>query len=118
MWWSISLMIVFTLLSGVGDALGFIHAGRVWKGDQFLWSEALKSFLGFSAGGFMYWMALRYLTGFGIASAEIQTLFWFGVTLVGIALLSGQFVRWHSVDQVIAVAVLAGIGWLLIRAGG
>lgn len=118
MWWSVILMIGFTLLSGAGDALGFIHAGKVWQNDQIVWREVLWSALGFSAGVFMYWLALRYLTGFGIASTEIQTLFWFGITLVGVAVLSGQFVRWHPVDQVVGVAVLAGIGWLLFRAGG
>lgn len=118
MWWSVALMVGFTLLSGVGDALGFIHAGKVWQDDQFVWREALWSALGFSAGVFMYWLALRHLTEFGVASTEVQTLFWFGITLVGVAVLSGQFVRWQAVDQAIGFAVLAGIGWLLVRAGG
>jgi len=116
--WSVLLIIGFTLLSGLGDAQGFIHAGKVWQGDRIVWSEAFKSALGFQFGVFMFWLALRYLKGFGIVSAEVQTLLWFGVTIVGVAALSGKFVRWHTIDQAISVTVLVGIGWLLFRTGG
>jgi hypothetical protein len=116
--WPVVLIVTFILLSGLGDAQGFIHSSRIWQGGRFVWAEALKSVLAFLFGIFMFWMALRYLGQFGIVSAEIQTLFWFGVTLVGVAVLSGRFVRWERPDQLVAVGVLAGIGWLLVRTGG
>jgi hypothetical protein len=40
---------------------------------------------------------------------------WFGATIVGVAALSGQLLRWHPADQFVALAVMAGIGWLLFR---
>jgi hypothetical protein len=116
--WPILLIIFFTLLSGFGDAQGFLHSSRIWQDGRPVWSEVAKSMSGFLFGITMFWLALRWLGQLGVASAEVQTLLWFGVTIVGVALLSGQFARWERLDQVVAVAVLAGIGWLLFRTGG
>jgi hypothetical protein len=35
--------------------------------------------------------------------------------MVGVAAVSGRFLRWEAVDQAVAVAVLVGISWLLVR---
>lgn len=112
---SILLIALFTLLSGIGDAQGFLHAGRVWQDSTFQWIEALKSAAGFQFGVAMYWLALRHLTAQGIVAVEVQTLFWFGATIIGIALISGQYLRWPLPDKFTAIAVLVGIGWLLYR---
>lgn len=114
---TVAWVIVLTLLCGLGDALGFIHAGRVWQADRFVWSEALKSAFGFQFGVAMYWLALRDLTRWGVVAAEAQTLVWFAATIIGVAVLSGQALRWQASDQFLAAAVLAGIGWLLFRTG-
>jgi hypothetical protein len=109
------LIAVFTLLSGLGDALGFIYAGRVWQGDRFHGIEALKSAVAFQAGVAMYWLALRHLQAQGVVAVEVQSLFWFTATVIGIAVLSRQFIRWPLPDQAIACSLLLGIGWLLHR---
>ena len=114
---SIALVMLLTLLCGIGDAQGFIHAGKVWQTDRFVWIEALKSAFAFQFGVIMYWLALRELTRWGIVSAETQTLVWFGATIIGVAALSGQFMRWHATDQAVAAFVLGGIAWLLYRGG-
>jgi hypothetical protein len=112
---SILPIALFTLLSGLGDALGFVHAGRVWQSGSFDAGEALKSAAGFQLGVFMYWFAARHLAAQGVVAPEIQTLFWFSATIIGIAAISGHFLRWPPVDQAAAVAVLLGIGWLMVR---
>jgi hypothetical protein len=112
---SVFFIALWTLLSGIGDAQGFIHAGKVWQDGHFDWSHAVRSALGFQFGVVAYWFALRLLAQHGIVAVEVQTLFWFGATIVGIALLSGQVLRWPAVDQAIGGAVLLGIGWLLYR---
>ena len=112
---SILYIALFTLLSGVGDAWGFLHAGKVWEGERFHALAALKSATGFQFGVLMYWFALRHLQANGVVAVEIQTLFWFGATIIGVALMGGQFLRWPLVDQLAAAAVLAGIGWLMFR---
>jgi hypothetical protein len=106
---------LFTLLSGAGDAQGFLHASRVWNDGNFQWLAALKSAAGFQFGVLMYWFALRELQASGVVAVEVQTLFWFGATIIGVALLGGSFLRWPVVDQVAAAAVLAGIVWLMYR---
>lgn len=115
---AIALIVLFILLSGIGDAVGFVHSGRVWRQGQFVWQEALKAALGFQLGAFAFWMALRYLHQLGVLAAETQTVLWFGATIVGVALMSGRFAGWHIADQLVAVGVLLGIGWLLFRTAG
>lgn len=111
------LFIGVTLVSGVGDSLGFIHAAKMWRGGDLIISELCKSALGFSIGVSSYWFAAKYLTEFGVLSPEIQTLAWFGVTMVGVAFTSGKFLQWQTIDQIMAGVVLLGIAWLLFRAG-
>ena len=110
------LIISITLLSGLGDAQGFIHAARMWDAGRIIWLEVGKSAVGFSVGIGMYWFCLRFLQDFSIISPEIQTIGWFSVTIVGVALFSGQFLQWRRIDQIVGVTVLFGIAWLLIRA--
>lgn len=112
---TIFFIVLFTLLSGAGDAQGFLYAGKVWNDGQFQWLMALKSAVGFQFGVIMYWLALRHLLASGVVAVEVQTLFWFGATIIGVALLGGQFLRWPWVDQLAALAVLSGIGWLMFR---
>lgn len=114
----VSLVIGLTLVSGLSDSRGFIHAANIWQGGQLIWGEVGKSALGFSVGIFMYWIVLKYMKELGIVAPEIQTVIWFGMTLVGVAIASGQFFRWQLTDQMVALGVLIGIGWLLARTGG
>jgi hypothetical protein len=116
--WLWLLIIVLTVLSGLGDAFGFTHAALIWQNGRLVWGEVARSAAGFVAGISVYWLVLKYMTAVGIVSPEIQTIAWFAVTLVGVAVLSGKFLGWPLLDQVVAVAVLAGIGWLLVRTGG
>jgi len=39
----------------------------------------------------------------------------FAATIIGIAAMSGHFLRWPLADQALAVALLLGIGWLMVR---
>ena len=116
--WLWLLIIAITLLSGVGDAYGFTHAALVWQSGRFVPGEFARSAAGFAVGIGLYWLVLKYMTAAGVVSPEIQTIAWFAVTIVGVALLSGKFLAWPRLDQAVAVAVLAGVGWLLARTGG
>ena len=84
------LVVGFTLASGVFDAMAFTHSARMWQEDRLVWSETVKAAGAFATGITLYWIAVRYLTEAGVVSAEIQTLVWFGVTIVGVALLGGR----------------------------
>jgi hypothetical protein len=111
------LIIGISLVSGVGDSQGFVHAARMWQRGKLVWSEFGKSALGFGAGICSYWLAVKYLQRFGVLAPETQTLIWFAVTIVGVAFSSGRFIRWQTLDQMVAVTVLLGTGWLMFRTG-
>lgn len=111
------ILVAATLVCGAADALGFMHASRIWQGGQFQGRDALLSAANFQIGVFMYWLALRTLSDWGVVSTEAQTLVWFVTTIIGVAILSGQFMRWQTVDQCIAVFVMIGMAWLLSRTG-
>jgi hypothetical protein len=105
-------------VAGLGDAQGFLHAARVVEGGRVAWDEVGRSAAGFVVGVGAYWLAVPFLQQIGAGSPLLQTLVWFGITIVGVAFVSGDFLRWSRLDQAIACAVLLGIGWLLVRTGG
>ena len=112
---SVLLIVAFTLLSGLGDAAGFVYASRVWSEGRFVTMEALKCIAGFQFGMLMYWCALWKLSAHGIVAVEIQTLFWFVVTIVGVAIINGRVLAWPLADQLVAGGILAGVMWLMYR---
>lgn len=112
------LIILLTLLSGLADAQGFIHAANSWVNGKIVWHEALTSLLSFGVGAVFYILVTNFLRQAGIVSAEIQTLLWFSVAIVGVAVISGKFLQWQLLDQFVGLIVLCGVAWLLFRTGG
>lgn len=112
---AVFLIALLTLLSGLGDAVGFVFAAKVWREGTFDAVAALKSASGFQFGVLMYWCAARQLNAHGIVAPEVQTTFWFAATIVGVAAMSGQFLRWSPFDRLAGVAVLLGIAGLMLR---
>jgi hypothetical protein len=110
-----AMVIVLTIISGIGDAQGFLHAARVWRDGALMWDEVIKSAAGFAFGMALYWIAIRFFQKSGVTMAETQTIVWFAITIVGVAALSGEFLRWRMFDQLVAVTTLGGIGWLMFR---
>lgn len=114
----LALAVMLLILSGIGDAIGFARAARVWQNNRLVVPELMKSAGGYAVGIGIYYLAVRYLKLLGVESAELQTIAWFLLTLIGVALISGQFFKWARIDQAVALLVIAGIGWLLVRTGG
>jgi hypothetical protein len=112
-----ALIVGITVASGLFDAQGFIHAAKIWQDGVVVWSEVGKSALYWGAGICLYCVSLKFMIELQIVSPEIQTVAWFGVTIVGVGLASGRFFSWEPVDQAVAMGVLAGLGWLLFRVG-
>lgn len=114
----ILLIIGITILSGIADSQGFIHASKIWVNNKLVWSELGKSALGFAIGISLYWVVLKYMSAAGIVAPELQTLIWFSLTILGVAIISKTFLRWQTIDQIVGIAVLAGVAWLMVRTGG
>ncbi len=109
------LLIVLTLISGLADAQGFVHASNIWLNGKLIWPEVIKSASGFGLGIVSYWICIRFLQDFRIISPEIQTIGWFTATIIGVAIFSGKFFHWQIVNQIVGIAVLLGVVWLLVR---
>jgi hypothetical protein len=113
----IVLAIALSVLSGMGDAYGFVHASRIWRRELVVWGEMGRSALGFSVGTALQWLAIRYLRQVGVTIAEVQTLVLFAATMIGIALLNRSFFAWASADRAVAALVVFGLAWLIVRTG-
>ncbi len=109
------LVVGFTVVSGLLDALAFSYAAGMWRDGRLVVSEAGKSASSFVLGMAMYFGAVRYLGEAGVVRAEIQTLIWFGVTIIGVAILHGRFFQWNPLEHIVAVNVVLGLGWLISR---
>ena len=112
---SIFFIGLLTLISGFSDSQGFLHAANIWHKGNIVWMELGKSALGFITGVISYWMVIKFLQEVGIILPEIQTVGWFTATIIGLALINGKFAKWQSVDQIVAILVVCGIGWLIFR---
>lgn len=112
------VILVLIVLSGFFDSLGFVYGARVWQNDALSVMDLVKSALGWATGITLYVVSLRYMGRAGIVSAEIQTVVWFAMTIIGVVLFSGKFFTWPRLEQIVATLVLIGLGWLLIRTGG
>jgi len=109
--------VALTLASGLADSYGFVHAARVWNGGRLIPGELGRSSVGFALGITIYWIVIRFLEQLGVHSVAIQTVGWFGATLVGVAVVTGEFREWGTANQIIALGVALGIGWLMIATG-
>ena len=114
-WLYVVLVITLTLFSGFADSRAFLYAAQTWPNDQLNLTTLGKSLLYFAIGILLYVLSLKYLRALGVHSATIQTSLWFLATIVGLALLSGEFLKWQRLDQAIAVIVAAGLTWLVVR---
>ena len=114
----LALVATLTLISGTGDAYGFLHSAKIWQENRLAWPEVGLSALGFGLGISMYWLMLKYLQALGVHAPELQTTFWFGATIIGVAFGSGAFFKWESREQFVGVVVVIGITWLLVKTGG
>jgi hypothetical protein len=66
-------------------------------------------------GIMLYVISLRFLTRLGVTAAEIHTMVWFAMTIVGVIVFSGRFFAWPRLEQGVATLLLVGLGWLLVR---
>ena len=111
------LVLVITVVSGIADGQGFVFAARIWHEGRIVPGALARAIAGFAIGISLYIVGLRYQTELGIRAPEVQTVSWFAVTLLSVAIVSGRFAAWRTVDQLVGVAVLVGVAWLLVRTG-
>jgi hypothetical protein len=111
----ILLVIALSIASGLLDAQGFLNAAQIWREGNPSWRRILFSALGFGGGISIHFVTLKYLDRMGVQSAEVQSLVWFGITLVGVAIVSREFLAWNLREQIVGAAVLLGLAWLMVH---
>lgn len=104
-----------TLITGVCDAYGFVHASRAWRDGNFVAREAILAVSLFMVGILTYIAVIRNLHNLGITSPEIQTLGWFATTIIGIAVIERSIFSWAYSDKAMAVVAIISVGWLVVR---
>lgn len=113
--WNTLLVLVLIVLSGFADSLGFVYAAKIWQNGAVSWPDVGRSALGWFGGITLYVFSLKYMQRLGVTSAEVQTAVWFAMTIIGVVIFSGRFFSWPRLEQAVAVLVLVGLGWLLVR---
>jgi hypothetical protein len=113
-----AIALALCCVSGLFDAQGFVHASRMWRDDRIAWGEVARSAGGFAVGITAYWMSVRFMQQLEVRAAEIQTSIWFAATIIGVGIASGRFGQWPLGDQILAGAVVLGLGWLVVRSSG
>ena len=108
-------VILLTTLSGLADAQGFVRAAQTFQGSAVSVNDLALTMIYFGLGLVSYLFAVRDLMRLGIGAPEVHMLFWLGVTIVGLALLSGKFSQWAGVDRLVGATVVLGISWLILR---
>jgi len=112
-----ALVVFFTILSGIGDAQGFIHASKIWDNGKLVIREVGKSSLGYAVGIILFWIALKFLNDLGIVSSGLQSIIWFAATIIGVSIMGGDFFRWDTIDKLISIVAIICIGLLIYRTG-
>ncbi len=110
------LYLGITVLSGFADAYGFRQASLIWSDGSPSASALVRSAAGYATGMVLYWLALRFIQATGVLSASVQTLVWFTVTIIGVALLSGEFKQWDATAYALAFVAIAAVAGLLVKA--
>ena len=110
------LVLLLTVLSGVMDARGFVHAGRAWPDGQLDWTAVGQSLLAFFAGISLYIGAVRFMQTMGLNAVALQSGIWFVATAIGIAALDGSVTQWSRPQQAVALVVMLGLTWLIATA--
>jgi hypothetical protein len=109
-------LIIVTALSAFFDAKGFVYASKAWENGRIVTSIALLSLVNFVGGITLYLVSIGFQQRIGVQSAAMQSIFWFAMTVVGIALLDGTIAHWSVAQRAVGVGVTIGIGWLLASA--
>lgn len=101
--------------SGVGDAWGFRAASRAWSDGSIVWGEVGQSVVAFTVGIGCFLLAVRPLQDVGIDSAATQSLIWFAVTVVGVAILDGSVRSWDAPAVIAGVVAVVSLATVIAR---
>jgi uncharacterized membrane-anchored protein len=112
----IGALVIVTALSAYFDARGFVYAAQTWREGSLVPGVVFLALVNFMGGIALYIGSIGFQQRLGVESATMQTIFWFVMTVVGIAIMDGTIGQWSIAQRAVGVAVTAGIGWLMVSA--
>lgn len=96
------------------EAYGYTFSFRAFKND-FDVKMLYLAFSWYAVGIWVDFLALFIMSKTSLYVPELLAMIFMVCTIVGIAILSGQFFTWKVIDQMVGVGVVAGLGWLTYR---
>ncbi|MFL6548990.1 MAG: hypothetical protein ACJ8OJ_09870 [Povalibacter sp.] len=110
----IAALFAITALSAYFDAKGFVYAAQSWRSGSIVATTSLLSLINFIGGVTLYILSIGFQQRLGVQSAAMQSMFWFAMTVVGIAILDSTITDWSIAQRTVGAVVTVGIGWLLV----
>lgn len=108
-------VVALCVVSGLADSQGFVYAAQIWRDNEVAWAALGRSSVGFAVGIASYLVSIRFMNRIGLATADLQYLVWFLITLIGVGAASGSVRRWTAADFVVGIVVVAGLCWLTVK---
>ena len=109
------LLVVLTVASAFGDSRGFIYSYRAWNNPTVNWTDIWLALVGYGFGIATWLIAVKYLREVGGLGVSTQAIAWFLLTILRVAIASGDFMRWSIVDKSLSIVCLASFALLVYR---
>ena len=107
--------LVFLLIASLADAKAVYYAVRNWSGGKLQYMNVGMTFLFFTVSVLPFIYSVKFFGNAGILSRPIQSLIWFMGTICFVAVLDGTFFEWKKIDQLVALLIVIGMTWLVVR---
>jgi hypothetical protein len=117
-WLLIGGALIVTLIAAMIEAYGYTYSFQAFKEPGQVHYHLLGLSFGIYAVGIIVdYCSLYILSKTHLFIPELLAMIFMVTTIVGIAILSGQFLTWKLIDQLVAGAVVAGLAWLTYSVG-
>lgn len=111
---SLVVAVALTLVAASVEARGYVLSFDAFRNGTHP-ALLLQAFAWYALGIWIDYAALFVLRQSSLYVPELLSMLFMSATLIGIALLSGQFFTWRTSDQAVAVLVAFGLVWLAYR---
>jgi hypothetical protein len=109
------LLVSLTVASAFGDSRGFIWSYQAWAKPSVDWRYIGLALLGYGFGIATWLFAVKYLRQVGGLGVSSQATAWFLLTIIGVAVATGEFVRWPLLDKSLAILCIGSFAVLVYR---
>lgn len=108
-------LVLLTVISAVGDSRGFIWSDRAWASGSLDWRALGYALIGYGIGIGSWFLAVKYIKQLGGLGVSAQTTGWFLLTILGVAVATGEFLQWSLLDKALAVVCILCFSLLIHR---